>query len=789
MPKEQQPDGRPSDLPEKTDQPKVVSQNPLEFADDTPPNSVIETNAGIELLDRVRQHWPVWPAADQQLDNEPPDMHGDLQWGTSGSPPQRLGRFEIVRELGRGGFGVVLLARDPRLNEPVALKIPLAETLLSSEARDRMSREARAATILAHPAIVPVYETGEFASIPYIAYGYCEGESLSEWLAEHRGKVTPKLAAAIVAKLAEAMQHAHARGIIHRDLKPSNILLAGNRADIFEDQKSFVDSLRVADFGLAKVQAARSDVSRTGVPLGTPAYMSPEQSRGEIPNATSDLFSLGVILYELLTGRTPFRKQNDVATLRAIENLPHDPIPKRKSPQDLSAICDQCLEKNPTDRYSSAQALQDDLQRFLLGEPVQARPLGGMTRLVRWCGRNQALAASLATLFVVLCVATTFSTYMWSREKSSRSQAESHATRASVAATEAHEQAAAVREIVNRLLVQLTHVPSEDVQSLTPLLNGLLTSYHDQIRDQDSKDPVIQLNHISTLEHIASIHRNLGDNQRAADLFQEALDYVEKYRPEELGRQSYFLALISGELRAVGARDRAVEMARQGVQLQRLANAKGRGPHCSRNLLIAQLAALSEIIAESSPEAAAQHIDEAIELATEAIGEEPARWPPRRLWNCLLRDKVDTCVQLDDLEEAERFAEIAIRNIEVLLPDDRSYSLNQLAAVHRALTRLYLRRGNMADARSHCQEAVSFLEELLERHPQLGLLQTLQPHQANQMIEVELRSGQPEKARQLIANNADRIKRGREKFPKSFTEWDLAEEQLDKLRRSLDDQE
>jgi serine/threonine protein kinase len=217
-----------------------------------------------------------------------------------------LGRFEVIRELGQGGFGVVYLARDPVLGREVALKVPRAEMLVSPEARRRFLREGRAAAGLDHPHIVPVFESGEIGPFAYIVSACCEGPTLSAWLRERTQPVAARVAARLVADLADAVQHAHDRGILHRDLKPSNILLqsGGDSTD------SFVPISRITDFGLARIveEAGVGEETRSGSPLGSPPYMAPEQAAGKRRDVgpAADVYSLGATLYEILSGRPPF---------------------------------------------------------------------------------------------------------------------------------------------------------------------------------------------------------------------------------------------------------------------------------------------------------------------------------------------------------------------------------------------------------------------------------------------------------------------------------------------------
>jgi serine/threonine protein kinase len=354
----------------------------------------------------------------------------------SGLPLRQLGRFQIHRELGQGGFGMVFLATDPQLGREVALKVPRPEGLLTAELRERFVREARAAAGLDHPNVVPVYEAGAEGPLCYIASAYCPGITLAEWLANRTEAVPVRQAAALVATLAQAVQHAHERGVVHRDLKPSNVLLQGkprNPSDAnstvnvpgggnasADAEWDFVP--RITDFGLAKLTAEATGQpgegagvqTRSGALLGTPNYMAPEQASGknkEIGPAT-DVYSLGVVLYELLTGRPPFLGETVLDTLDQVRN--REPLPphrlRPKLPRDLETICLKCLAKEPRKRYTSAADLADDLGRYLAGAPIQARPVGVLERGVKWTRRKPAQAmlaavsalAAIALLTVVL---------------------------------------------------------------------------------------------------------------------------------------------------------------------------------------------------------------------------------------------------------------------------------------------------------------------------------------------------------------------------------------------------
>ena len=369
-----------------------------------------------------------------------------------GATVRYFGDYEIQKELGRGGMGVVYKARQVKLNRPVALKMIKAGVLADAADLRRFQNEAEAVALLDHRGIVPIYEVGEHDGQRYFSMKLVDGGNLADQLASFRNN--PNAAVSLMIETAEAVQHAHMRGILHRDLKPANILI---------DRDGHP---HITDFGLAKRIESDVELTASGAIMGTPAYMSPEQTtghRGTITTAT-DVYGLGAILYAMLSGKAPFAGESMIRTLAAVvTDLPEPPTKRNAEvPRDLELICLKCLEKNPVDRYPTAQALADDLRRFAAGEPVSVRSAGAVERVAKWSRRKPTVAAAYALGLLALLLGGLGGASVWQWRAAAR--ARDVAAIAREAAEKARDGEATAKEDTERLNVQLRRALDEQKQ-------------------------------------------------------------------------------------------------------------------------------------------------------------------------------------------------------------------------------------------------------------------------------------------------------------------------------------
>jgi serine/threonine-protein kinase len=438
--------------------------------------------------------------------------------------PASIPGYLLLGELGSGGMGVVYKARQLGLNRLVALKMTRSGLLAGSDEVVRFQVEAEAVARLRHPNIVSIYEVGQVYGQPYFSLEYVEGGSLARRLVN--SALPPPEAARLVETLAQAMETAHRAGVIHRDLKPANVLLTAEGEP------------KITDFGLAKFLGGDSGRTESGVIIGTPSYMAPEQARGKAAQIgpATDVWALGTILYECLTGRPPFRGPTSLDTIQQV--VADDPVPPARLqpmvPRDLETVCLKCLEKDPKKRYGSAGELADDLGRFRAGEPIRARPTSRWERLGKWVRRRPAAAALIAVSIAaaVSLVAVNF-WYLGQlhqavdvaeqrRQDALRGQAEADAQR--VRAEAYYDKAL---EVVDRLLTRvgqerLAKVPGFE-EERRKLLEDALEFYKGFLQEKDNPDPRVRRETAHAYHRAGTLRRLLGRLDEAEASFQEAL--------------------------------------------------------------------------------------------------------------------------------------------------------------------------------------------------------------------------------------------------------------------------
>jgi serine/threonine-protein kinase len=460
---------------------------------------------------------------------------GALETGASvPAAGEQFGDYELLEEIGRGGMGVVFKARQRSLPRIVALKMILSGQRASPPERERFRLEAEAAARLDHPHIVPTYEVGTYQGLPFYSMRLLPGGNLADRPSPRPlTREDQKRTARLLATVAEAVHHAHQRGVLHRDLKPANILLDA------EGQP------HVADFGLAKrleedgASSGRVPATPPGAAVGTPSYMAPEQALGpKAVTTAADVYSLGCILYELLTGRPPFRAETPLATLLdVLERSP--PRPSSLCPgldRDLETVCLKCLEKEPLQRYGSAAALAEDLRRFAAGEPIHGRPTSRLGRLRRWCRRQPLLASTLAALVVVVLTALGLISWQWRRAESNYRESQREKEAGLHHLELAEERFRLAHDLVEEFGVRLSEDRLKYLPGTQTLRKDLLESagrYYQRFLEQKGEDASLRRRLAGAHFALAGVHGSLGARAEALAEYRAALDLY-----DELLRQS-----------------------------------------------------------------------------------------------------------------------------------------------------------------------------------------------------------------------------------------------------------
>lgn len=479
------------------------------------------------------------------------------------APVPRWPGFVVQRELGRGGMGVVYQAQQTALNRTVALKTILPRRETSSADLHRFLAEAEAIAQLTHPNIVQIHEMGQLNGVPYFALEFCDGGSLERIIRDEPQPAA--FTARLVEQLADALNAVHARQIIHRDLKPDNVLLQ-RLPEWAQNPHAVVP--KITDFGLARHGDAQ--LTQSGFVVGTPAYMAPEQAQGQQSQVgpRADIWALGAILYRMLTGRVPFKGATLPETLQLV--VVADPVPIRalvpNCPRDLETIALKCLQKDPQQRYASAQELRADLRAWQEGRPIRARPTGVGERLAKWA-RRQPLAAGLAIALLFGVLAVIFS--WWRAEQSaevarnlavqadqSAEAARVQAERATRSEAEARTQLAKAqarglesRRIVRESLIAISNELRAFAQDARPAQAKLLAKakgFYEQFEREHEDSPELRLELAQTLVILALVARETGEVDQALGYYQRGRELLTQLCVEQPDRAEHLreLALL-----------------------------------------------------------------------------------------------------------------------------------------------------------------------------------------------------------------------------------------------------
>jgi len=666
-----------------------------------------------------------------------------------GAVPSRIGPYVIRRRLGGGGMGVVYEGYDHRLRRVVAVK--MLRTVLdgSSAVRTRLLREAEAVARLRHPNIVQIYDVSEAEDHPYLVLELVAGGTLSDRIAGEPQQ--PTVAARLVRLLALAIHHAHQEGIVHRDLKPANVLLEHDadalpRSDFASASIPFpLESAipRITDFGLAKLSDAAGDITRTGTLMGTPCYMAPEQARpGKNPvGPPTDIHALGAILYKLLTGRPPFQDVGLGETLELVCTA--DPPPPRllqpKVPRDLETICLKCLRKDPAERYATAAALADDLDRFLRHRPIQARPAGNAERVWRWARRNPAVAAlatGLGLLVVTVIVGLSVGLTVLSRLNSNLDRTNDHLEENNRKLKEVNDEERRAREFAQRLLEDMTSPEAlhflETQPELRPqqrqFLQKVVDYYQDFTRAPAGENAARERRALAFLR-MARLLARLGAKDESIQAFQKAVDAyaaLDTERPDYPAYQEKLAESWGGLSISLGSIHHNIEAmhpARQALKIwQRLAAAYPADSRI-RSQLASTQAGLASILRVQGDVVEAEALClQAMAVQRQLVAEFPGA-PEHRVGLAGVHYNLGDCyVGLGRPQKAEVHRREALALMEVLVKEypERFEYRSMLGGLKHGFAEWLLTRLRLEEAQRHFIRSAELHEGLVVDFPRVA---------------------------------------------------------------------
>ena len=663
-------------------------------------------------------------------------------------PPSTIPGYEILGEIGRGGMGVVYKAKQLGLNRVVALKMIVAGPHAGAEMINRFRNEAEAVARLLHQNIIQIYDIGEHDGFPFFTLEYAEGGSLDKLL--NGTPQPPRAAAQLVETLALAIQVAHEKGIVHRDLKPANILVKDEGGSMKDETysnpptgSSFIvhpSSLKITDFGLAKYLDTDSGRTKSGAIMGTPSYMAPEQAagKGKSVGPAADIYALGAILYELLTGRPPFRAATPLDTIMQV--VIEEPIPPTrlqfKVPRDLETICLKCLEKDSRKRYATAAELAEDLRRFQNDESIHARPTPFWERQWKWAKRRPALAALVFLFAVPIPCLLLYTTVLWRDAVAARDQADANAEGERRARADVEKEHARAQRHLEKALEavdkMLTRVGSERMarvpafqEEREAILKEALDFYQGLLRIE-SADPMVRRETARAFVKMAELEQYLGQTELAAENCGRAIAMQTQLAAEfpnqpdyrdDLAKSHIALGYANALLNKTDLTEKAYE---QALKISAELIAKYPEGSAYRETQADASIALGFYFAHGQPRQAEANLKQALALAKQLAREHPES----ESYRGLLAASYNFLGIIYLMDNKLREADAALREGMALLqpaqgsPPKSSKYYDQ-ALVTGVLTMGYvsLRGGKFAPAMENLQKGIALGEELLRLQP------------------------------------------------------------------------